>query len=63
MEWIFLLDTMGTGLRMATPFILADLGGLISRSTGDLNIALEGFILVGVYSGPVKKGEVEFQRG
>ncbi len=53
MDWILLLDTMGTGLRMATPFILAGLGGLISRSTGDLNIALEGFMLVGAFFGIV----------
>jgi len=53
MDWTFLLDTMGTGLRMATPFILAGLGGLLSRSTGDLNIALEGFMLVGAFFGIV----------
>jgi simple sugar transport system permease protein len=38
---------------MATPFILAGLGGLISLSTGDLNIALEGFMLVGAFFGIV----------
>jgi simple sugar transport system permease protein len=49
MDWKFLLDTLTTGLRMATPFILAGLGGLVSLSTGDLNIALEGFMLVGAF--------------
>lgn len=53
MNWQFLLDTLTTGLRMATPFILAGLGGLISLSTGDLNIALEGFMLVGAFFGIV----------
>lgn len=51
MDWMFILVTVGTGLRMATPFILAGLGGLISRCTGDLNIALEGFMLVGAFFG------------
>ncbi len=53
MDWKFVLDTMETGLRMATPFILAGLGGLISRCTGDLNIALEGFMLIGAFFGIV----------
>lgn len=53
MDWQFILDTLTTGLRMATPFILAGLGGLISLSTGDLNIALEGFMLVGAFFGIV----------
>jgi len=45
----FILDVLGTGLRMATPFILAGLGGLISLSAGDLNISLEGFMLIGAF--------------
>ena len=45
----FILDDLGTGLRMATPFILAGLGGLISLSAGDLNISLEGFMLIGAF--------------
>lgn len=45
----FLLDVLSTGLRMSTPFILAGLGGLVSLSAGDLNIALEGFMLVGAF--------------
>jgi simple sugar transport system permease protein len=38
-----------SGLRMATPLILAGLGGLISLQCGDLNISLEGFMLVGAF--------------
>ena len=53
MNWQFVLDTLTTGLRMATPFILAGLGGLVSLSTGDLNIALEGFMLMGAFFGIV----------
>lgn len=45
----FLLDVLSTGLRMATPYILAGLGGLISLSAGDLNISLEGFMLIGAF--------------
>jgi ABC-type uncharacterized transport system permease subunit len=45
----FILDILSTGLRMSTPFILAGLGGLISLSAGDLNIALEGFMMVGAF--------------
>ncbi|HOJ00162.1 MAG TPA: ABC transporter permease [Anaerolineaceae bacterium] len=49
MDLDFILDVLGTGLRMATPFILAGLGGLVSLSAGDLNISLEGFMLVGAF--------------
>ncbi len=49
MDWQFILNTLTTSLRMATPFILAGLGGLVSLSAGDLNIALEGFMLVGAF--------------
>jgi simple sugar transport system permease protein len=45
----FILDVLSTGLRMSTPFILMGLGGLISLSAGDLNIALEGFTLIGAF--------------
>jgi len=45
----FILDVISTGLRMSAPYILVGLGGLISLSTGDLNIALEGFMLTGAF--------------
>jgi general nucleoside transport system permease protein len=44
-----LMDILVSGIRMATPLILVGLGGLISLQTGDLNIALEGFMLVGAF--------------
>jgi general nucleoside transport system permease protein len=43
------LDIIVSGIRMATPLILAGLGGLISLQTGDLNIAMEGIMLVGAF--------------
>jgi general nucleoside transport system permease protein len=49
MDSQFILDILSTGLRMSAPFILAGLGGLISLSAGDLNIALEGFMMVGAF--------------
>ncbi len=45
----FILDVLSTGLRMSAPYILVGLGGLISLSAGDLNIALEGFMLIGAF--------------
>ena len=43
------MDILVSGIRMATPLILAGLGGLISFQSGDLNIALEGFMLIGSF--------------
>ncbi|HBY94514.1 MAG TPA: ABC transporter permease, partial [Chloroflexi bacterium] len=49
MDVIFSVDTLATLLRVATPLILAGLGGLVSLQTGDLNIALEGMMLIGAF--------------
>lgn len=49
MDQIFTIATITTGLRMASPLILAGLGGMVSLQTGDLNIALEGFMLIGAF--------------
>ena len=38
-----------TLLRISTPIILAAMGGLIAHQSGAINIALEGFILVGAF--------------
>lgn len=48
--WISILFAT---LRMSTPLIFAAMGGLISERSGVINIALEGFMLVGAWVGAV----------
>lgn len=48
-----MIDFILAVLRMSTPLIFASLAGLFSERSGVVNIALEGFMLVGAFTGAV----------
>jgi len=48
---LFGLNLLGPTLRLATPILLAGLGGLFTQQAGILNIALEGLMLMAAFAG------------
>ncbi len=48
---VFTIELLNSGIRLATPIVLAGLGGALCSKTGVLNLALESMMLLGAFVG------------
>jgi ABC-type uncharacterized transport system permease subunit len=58
MSEIFTIALIFSTIRLATPLIFAALGGMFSERSGVINIALEGLMLAGAFTGAVATYEL-----
>ncbi len=49
-SWIFWWGLILSAVRLTTPLVFASLGGLLTERSGVINVALEGFVLLGAFS-------------
>lgn len=45
-----LVATLASGIRLATPFLLASLGEMVGQRSGVLNLGVEGVMLIGAFT-------------
>ena len=53
LDILFSEHTITTGICLATPILLCALGGAVCSKSGNFNIAMEGFMLIGAFFGVV----------